>query len=605
MQKRIITLLVALCMLLPLYAQAAASTGTGTAQGYGGDVIVTLTVEDGVITALEAKGEQETAGIGGKAIEEMVAAMLEKNTVEVDTITEATKSGKALLEAAAAALENAGLKPEDLKAVAAPAEEAVGPAFADPDVIVVGAGFSGINAAIAAADSGAKVYLIEKTASIGGSIRFAGGTTSAAGAQMQKDAGVEDSPENFLNDIVRMGGGTNIEELTRRHTERAAAAIDWLDGLGADFGDRQPKMSASYDAFNTPREYRVTGGGSALLAAVTPLLDQHIADGNVALMTDTQVKDIIVEDGAVKGVVLNDEAGTEYRAPATVLATGGYGHNEALINEYNFANVLTMAPSFVTGDGFNFALKAGAVLHNMDYLPAYPGGVPVDGFDVSCTAVVKDYPNVIWVNNQGERIVKEFDALDSERKNAYASAPENLVYILLTEEVKTGNEAPLLKVGGGFSGKADEGWAYFDEMEAANNCVFSGATIAEVAEKAGVNAEGLQKTVEKVNGFIDAGADADFGRDTATMMKLDSSKYYLVKTCPYVMLTKGGPLMSVDAEVLNADSQPIPGLYQCGELVGGGNIGGSANIGGLANTICMVWGKIAGENAAAFAQANK
>jgi predicted oxidoreductase len=71
------------------------------------------------------------------------------------------------------------------------------------------------------------------------------------------------------------------------------------------------------------------------------------------------------------------------------------------------------------------------------------------------------------------------------------------------------------------------------------------------------------------------------------------------------MLTKGGPLMSVDAEVLNADSQPIPGLYQCGELVGGGNIGGSANIGGLANTICMVWGKIAGENAAAFAQANK
>ena len=271
-------------MLLPLYAQAAASTGTGTAQGYGGDVIVTLTVEDGVITALEAKGEQETAGIGGKAIEEMVAAMLEKNTVEVDTITEATKSGKALLEAAAAALENAGLKPEDLKAVAAPAEEAAGPAFADPDVIVVGAGFSGINAAIAAADSGAKVYLIEKPPH-----RrlhpLCGRNHPAAGAQMQKDAGVEDSPENFLNDIVRMGGGTNIEELTRRHTERAAAtSTGWTASpISATASQICPRRMTRSTPAGMPRHRR----RRALLAAVTPLLDQHIADGNVALMTDT------------------------------------------------------------------------------------------------------------------------------------------------------------------------------------------------------------------------------------------------------------------------------------------------------------------------------
>lgn len=347
--------------------------------------------------------------------------------MKVDAVASATITSNAVLAAAEKALAEAGLKPEDLVANEV-VEEAtvVEPTFADPDVIVIGAGSTGVNAAIAAAKAGAKVYLIEKNDDIGGSIRFAGGTTSAAGARQQIEAGVEDSPENFAEDLVRMGGGTNIPELTRKHTECAAAAVDWLDDLGADFGDRQPKMSSSYDAFNVPREYRVTGGGKAIIELIRPLLDAEVEAGNVSLMLNTEVADIIVEDGAVKGVVLTD--GREFRAPATVLATGGYGHNEELLHKYNYENVLTMAPSFVTGDGYRFAEKAGAQFNNMDYLPAYPGGIPCDGFDTTMTATVKDYNGVIWVDVNGNRIVNEFDALDSERKAAYAAAPHNLVY---------------------------------------------------------------------------------------------------------------------------------------------------------------------------------
>ena len=582
--KHVLCLVLALMMALSLNF-ALAEDYTATAKGFGGDVTVTLTVENGTITAVKAEGANETEGIGTKALEQMPADMVARNSVTVDAVSGATFTSNAVLEAAAAALEAAGLKPEDLVANEVEEEASVvEPTFDNPDVIIVGAGSTGVNAAIAAADKGAKVYLIEKNDDVGGSICYAGGTTSAACAQMQIDAGLEDSPENFAADIVRLGGGTNVEELTRKHTENAAAAVDWLDSLGADFGDREPKMSSSYDAFNVAREYRVQGGGKAIMDLIKPLLMERVEAGQVCLMLKTEVADIIVEDGAVKGVVLTD--GREFRAKATVLATGGYGHNEELLQ-----NVLTMAPSFVTGDGFRFALKAGAKLNNMDYLPAYPGALPVGSFDVTTTAVVKDYNGVIWVNTEGQRIVNEYDALDSERKAAYASAPHNLVYMILTQQMRDTQDSILSK---------DEGWAKFDELLAAENCVYKAETLEELAEKIGVDAAALVATVDAYNKDVEAGVDSAFGRAAESMMKLEGP-FYAVKTCPYVMLTKGGPLMTPNAEVVNEAGEVIPGLYEGGELAGGANIGGSANIGGLANTSTIVWGKIAGESAAEYA----
>ena len=594
--KKTTALLLTLVLMFSVTSLALAQEYTGTAKGFGGDVTVTLTIEDNTITAATALGESETDGIGTKPLEQMPQAMVAANSVEVDTVSAATITSEAVLAAAVDALAQAGLKPEDLAKNEVPAEEkeAVKPAFENPDVIIIGAGFTGMNAAIAAADAGAKVYLIEKNDEIGGSIRFAGGTTSAAGAKMQIEAGVEDSPENFAEDIVRMGGGTNIAELTQKHTENAAAAVDWLDEIGADFGDRIPQMSSSYDAFNVPREYRVQGGGKAMVEIVRPLLEAHIEKGNVALLLETEVKDIIIEDGGVKGVVLNDAQGTQFLAPATILATGGYGHNEELLHKYNYANVLTMAPAFATGDGYIFAEKAGAAFSNMDYLPAYPGGVPNGGFDLTTSVKVTEYPSV-WVDLNGHRVVNEFDALDSERKAAYSNAPENLIYMIISQEIRDNQESIISK---------DENWEKFDAMLAEENCVYKGDTLEELAAKIGVDAEALKTTVEGYNAFAKNGKDEDFGRPSDSMVALEGP-FYAVKTCPYVMLTKGGPLMNTDAQVLSTNNEPIVGLYEAGELAGGANIGGSANIGGLANTSCVVWGKIAGTNAAAYALAQK
>ena len=538
--QKALCLMLVLCLTLVAGA-ALAQDYTATEKGFGGDVTVTLTIENNEIVAAKAEGASETEGVGSKAIENLPAAMVEQNSVKVDAVASATITSNAVLAAAEKALAEAGLKPEDLASKEVTKEvQLAEPTFENPDVIVVGAGSSGVNAAIAAANAGAKVYLIEKNDDVGGSIRFAGGTTSAAGARQQIEAGVEDSPENFAEDIVRMGGGTNIPELTKKHTECAAAAIDWLDDLGADFGDRQPKMSSSYDAFNVPREYRVKGGGKAIIALIRPLLDEQVEKGNVSLLLNTEVADIILEDGAVKGVTLTD--GREFRAPATILTTGGYGHSEELLHKYNY-----------------------------------------------------DYNGVIWVDTNGNRIANEFNALDSERKAAYANAPHSLVYMILTQEMRDTQDSIISK---------DEGWARFDALLAEENCIVKADTLDELAQKIGVDAAGLAATVEAYNADVEKGEDTKFGRPAESMMKLEGP-FYAIKTCPYVMLTKGGPVMNTDAQVLDTNDQPIVGLYEAGELAGGANIGGSANIGGLANTSTIVWGKISGESAAAYAASVK
>lgn len=569
-----------------------AGTYTGTGKGIHGDVVVEVTVDENNIKEVKVTKHEETAGISDAAINNIPGKIVEAQSAEVDSVSGATITSNAIKEAVKAALAQAS------GTAKAPEEDGKKLAFTDPDVLIVGAGFSGINAAIEAADRGAKVMLFEQNGIIGGSINYAGGTLSGAGTKMQKAAGVEDTPELFYKDIERLGGNIFIPELTKKHIESSAGAVDWMDSLGADFGDRQPKQPATYEAFGIPREHRVAKG-TVYLETVKPLLDKHIADGKVILLLETEVKDIVIENGAVTGVVAKSKDGKEttYKAKSTILATGGYGHNEEWVKRYNFKNSLTMAPKHATGSGYVFAEKAGAVFSNMDYLPAYPGGVPVSdtGFDASVTANTTKYPGAIWVNKDGKRMLDEIDSTTAPIQKAWATAPDNIVYIVLDEAMKQANE-PILKV----NSKADEGWARFEEEIAKGEVVFKADTLEELGKKAGINPEALAATVKKYNGFVDSGVDKDFGRKNS-LVRLEKGPYYVVKTVPYMMLTKGGPLMNDKAQVLNKDKQPIPGLYQCGELIGGANIGGAASVGGLANTICVVWGKIAAQSAVEYA----
>ncbi len=596
--KKIITLLLAILLIVPVQSIFATTPQDGIYQGkgsgIGGDVVVSVTVVNGQIDAIEIESHNETPGLSDPAFKEIPERIIAKQSLEVDNVTGATITADAIKEAVGNALSMAaGISLEE--------EEVILP-FEQADVLVVGGGMAGLNAAYEAARLGANVILFEQNPRVGGSALYAGGTLSGAGTKVQEENDITDTPDKFFADIERLGKGIFIPELTRYHVENAAEAIDWYDSIGVDFGDRQLHQPAVYEAFDTLREIRVQGGAKTIVQKLEELLQEKIAEGKLALLLDMKVVDIVLEDEAVVGVVVEEKDGTltTYYAKSTILATGGYGHNAEWVERYNFKNSRTDAPAFASGDGYNFAEKAGAQFSNMQYLPAYPGAVPVNDGTYAKTMVANTtkYPGAIWVNLNGERMIDEIDCSPDPKQTVWATAPENYVYIIIDENMRKANP-PILRSGAGFAMQPDTDWVRFNEEILKGDVVFKGETIEELAANAGIDQKGLAETVKKYNSFVKDGKDLDFGR-VNSLIEFGEGPFYAVKTVPYLMLTKGGPLMDTNAQILNKAGQPIEGLYQCGELVGGANIGGAASIGGLANTICVVWGKTAARSAVEF-----
>ena len=306
---------------------------------------------------------------------------------------------------------------------------------------------------------------------------------------------------------------------------------------------------------------------------------------------NSKVDSIVTDDnGAISGVSAN---GTTFSASQVILATGGYAYNKEWINRYNFENVRSQSPSTADGSGYDLAESVGASFSNMDYMPAYPGALDVDD-DTFSTTVLADangWQGSIWVDINGNRLFDEVGFTTAERQNAWEDAPHNYVYMVFTQEMMDNAETPVLDVD------ANNGnWDKFNELLEAKDEVFSGSTIEEAAQAAGIDPEGLSATIERYNEFVANGNDEDFGR-TERLETFDSDTYYIIRTVPYVLLSKGGVDINTSAEVLREDDSVIEGLYAGGELIGGANIGGHASHGGLACVSTFVWGTIAAETA--------
>lgn len=194
----------AICMMavmVPALADGVNGTFEGEADGFGGTVKVTLTLENSVITAVSAEGANETESIGSLAIANLPATWAEKNSI-CDTLSGATITSEGMQKAAAAALAAAGLNAEDYMAEVADAP--VADATYDADIVVVGAGGAGMVSALTAAQKGKKVIIVESQAMVGGnSVRATGGmNASKTGMQDQntfgESAGVEKTLANWI-----------------------------------------------------------------------------------------------------------------------------------------------------------------------------------------------------------------------------------------------------------------------------------------------------------------------------------------------------------------------------------------------------------------------
>ena len=586
-----VMLAVVLACLMPLMALADALPADGvyegSANGMGGAVKVAVTVSGGKITAVEVVEHNETAGISDPAIEQMPAKIVDAQSTDVDAVASATVTSEAIKEAVKAALSG-----EETQ------EKAELDITLEPDVIVVGAGMAGLVASVRAAELGAKVLVLEQNYRVGGSANTAGGSISGACYQIQKDAGIEDSPELFYQDFVNLGGGEQYmnTEIAKVHSERSGEAIDWLQqDVGVEFSDKVD--SGSYLTMDINRvTYTAggasSGGGSYFVRGLMNKLQPYIDAGQVQLCLDTLVTDITLnEAGDVTGVVVGEK---EIAAPSTVIATGGYGYCERWLKEFNFTNITSNDPNTAIGSGYDFARKAGAAFDNMDYSSCYGGSVPVTGFQASLRCNI-NYNGAVWINTNGDRVFNEPKATSMDKRTVWRTSDQNIIYVVLTESMLTDEQAL-------FTGMMSNSAAFTNEEKIneliEKGYVFKADTISELAEM--IHTPNLEATLTQYNEDVKKGEDSVFGR-TDNLLSFEEGPYYAVYTVPYLMMTAGGPRINGSAQLMREDGTAIGNVYLAGEIIGSANIAGHNTIGGIGHGICATWGKIAAESAVANA----
>jgi len=551
-------------------------TGEGTAAGHNGDVKAVVTFDGDKIEKIDFEHE-ETEGLGDKAIENLTEKIVANNSISVDNVSGATVTSTAVIEAVKAAIKASG---RDVKAFETEGEDKKGETSeVETDVVVIGGGGAGFAAAVSAKEAGADVILLEKLASVGGNTLISGGEYAAPANELQEKDGIEDSKEQFAKDIEEAGGNPElIKVLADKATEdaywlRDDIGVEWLDSL-MFFGGHSVKRSLIPAAHT----------GNELIKNYLKKAEEL----GIEVKTEADVKEILAEDGKVCGVRVETADGEMVvKANSVVVASGGFGANDEMCyendNEVDEYVKSTNSPG-ATGDGIVMAQELGADTVDMDKIQLYPVCDVETGKLLYCgdTRLVG---GALLINKEGKRFVEE---LDTRRAISMAikDQTDHVGYVLWDE---TSNETT-----GTMASNPQEAESLFDR-----GLMVKADTLEELAEHFDIDKDALLETVATFNENSAKEEDPDFNLRMLGWQVKDAP-FYMMKAAPAVHHTMGGLKINTDAQVLNKDGEWIDGLYAAGEVTGG--IHGSNRLGSVAMTDITVFGRIAGENAAANAK---
>ncbi len=622
--KKLISIVLCVCMVLSMglvvMADGVSGDFTGTAQGLGGDVVVTLTLKDGKIVGCTATGDKETEGIGSKVIDSFPAIVAESGSIAVDAISGATVTSDAFVAAAEAALTEAGLNPEDYKtAIATAAGE---DRTVDADVVVVGAGGAGMTAAISAAADGLKVVVVESQAMVGGnSVRATGGMNAAKTPLQDKNtfgesAGVEKTlaaaegyadnetitalaatvseqweaykanPEGYFDSVELMeldtmigGKGINNPELVKTLCSNTADSIVWLDSVGASLTSVGAFGGASVKRIHRP--VNAEGKTLSVGAYIVPILEKNLQDAGVEIILNTTVDTILTDaNGAACGVsgVANDGSKLTVNADAVILTTGGFGANLDMVVSYKpeLAGFMTTNAAGIQGQGIKMAEALGAATVDMNQIQIHP---TVEANTASLITEGLRGDGAILVNAEGKRFFDEVSTRDKVSA-AEIAQPGSYSYLIVDQAMADASNVIQGYIKKGFTTQ--------------------GETYEELAKALGMDEAAFAETMNTWNGYVEAKNDPEFGR-TSFANPLNTAPYYAIKVTAGVHHTMGGLKINPAAEVLTEDGSAIAGLFAAGEVTGG--VHGANRLGGNAVADFVVFGRIAAQSAADYVAA--
>jgi flavocytochrome c len=456
------------------------------------------------------------------------------------------------------------------------------------DVLIVGSGFAGLAAAVEAKRAASAVIVIEKMQGFGGNSTISEGGIAAPDTLLQREKGIRDSAEQMYADMMAAGLGLNHPGLVKTVVENAADTFHWtMETLNVRYKDRVDR----FGGHSVARCYTTHNrSGSAIVRQLLAKLQEL----GMKVRTRTYLQRLLTDaNGRVRGVKVREgydfpdpQSGTpKYIAVrrAVVLAAGGFAGDIPFrtAQDPRLDEAVDATTKYsTTGESLKEAMRIGALPVHLSWIQLAPWACPDEkgygiGPDFACYIAL---PHGILVNpKNGKRFVNE---LGNRRIRADAIFQAGAPCIALADA----------------NGVTRSGYSL--ERCLKKGIVKAFDSISGVAGHYGIPAGPLARTVERFNAHVCAGKDKDFGKpildDNGT---LDTPPYYAIRLWPKVHYTMGGALINERAQVLDLSKEPIEGLYAAGEFTGG--MHGACRLGSCAITECLVFGRIAGRNAAA------
>lgn len=494
----------------------------------------------------------------------------------------------------------------------------------ETDVAIVGGGTAGLAAAVAAAEKGAKVTVIEKSSTTGGTGNMGMGPF-AVESKLQRMKNITLTREEAFKIFMEYTHWRVDARLVSLYINKSADTMDWLEKMGVVWGGVEAYVRGSYATHHQVTPPGGRHGVPMSASAMFKVLTDTANDMGVKFLIKTAAKKLIKENGKVVGVIAEDASGeVQVKAKAVIIATGGFGNNTDMIKKYTpyewGKDLFSMRLPGMVGEGIKMAWEAGAGAEGLNIeLTCMAGATPFTGEVVDSGAMnaamfspvtpAFGQPNLI-VNLHGERFMNEAEMGNATFfGNAVSRQPKRSAFVIFDAAtaknyMEIGYDwingmMPPMKVND-FDAEVRKA------ISNGNTHLFAASSLDELASKTGINAENLKKQVEEYNKACETGRDDIFHKRTLYLRTVKQPNFYAGKAVPGGYGTLGGIKINHRTEVVTEEQDTIPGLYAAGTdansvfadsyifILPGNTMGFAINS-----------GRIAGENAGVYAKSNK
>jgi len=451
-------------------------------------------------------------------------------------------------------------------------------AIADIPVVIIGGGGTGLTAALAVRDAGVDVLVVERDSQPMGTTAMSTGLIPAAGSAIQRAKGIEDSPQQFADDIAAKTKGQVDTDLVMHLANESARTVDWLaqkHGLELSLVE-----GFTYPGHSALRMHGMPSrSGGELMGALASACE----DAGVDILTDSLVDTLYVnEHDRVIAIAATrpDGARDVIGCGALILACCGFAGNQTMVSELipELEHATFHGHPGNKGEAIAWGRSLDAKMADLSAYQGHAGLAAGYGIPILWPLIAE---GGIQVNRSGQRFANE--------ASGYS---EQAVEVLRQE----GHVAWSI-----YDARRHEIMCQFDDYQQAMSagCLVFAATLAALAEATGIDRGGLEASVAETHSLIASEERDVFGRSFAGKAPLEAP-FYAVKVTGALFHTQGGLEVDNHARVLRGDGEAFPNLYAGGGAARGiSGPGADGYLAGNGLLTATTLGRLAGEHAAA------